>query len=263
MRLLEASIDGDLDGMKRLLAAGANPNGADREHLPLLRAAMNGHATCVAALLAAGADPNVENNMGSTALHFAASMDRSEVVAALLAAGADPMATNFNVWTPLHHAAFRGRTCVLPLLLAAAPQAALAKDGAARTPLEAALVCGHMETARSLLELQLRPASEVLCLLVIYDSSLVRPLFATVVERQPLTASEWALVPAPCPCLVALLPFVLARSASEAALLVGHLLPTCKQRLRSAAMCLARAQEQLETPLPLPIVWRIMALSVG
>jgi hypothetical protein len=68
------------------------------------------------------------------------------------------------------------------------------------------------------------------------------PLFAVLVARQPLTTGDWSLVPQPCPGLGSALPAVLARSDFEARLLVAHLPPEEQRRLRTCALCLARAQ---------------------
>ena len=95
-------------------------------------------------------------------------------------------------------------------------------------------------------------------------------LYALVASRQPLLPAEWARVPAPCPGLGAALPAVLHRSADEAARLVRRLQPADQVRLRALALCLGRAQQQEPAqrsprlpPLPTPIVWRLLALSVA
>jgi len=56
---------------------------------------------------------------------------------------------------------------------------------------------------------------------------------------------------------------VLARSPAEAGLLVGHLPSADRQLLRTAALCLARAQKAAGALLHTPIVWRILALSAA
>jgi len=54
---------------------------------------------------------------------------------------------------------------------------------------------------------------------------------------------------------------VLARSSEEAALLVGHLPAADHARVRAAALCLAKAARQHGVVLPMPVVWRVLALS--
>src|SRR5206468_1329375 len=57
--LVRAAEAGELEKVRQLLAAGANPNGRDaREITALLCAAMEGHTEVAAALLEGGADVN-------------------------------------------------------------------------------------------------------------------------------------------------------------------------------------------------------------
>ena len=86
-----------------------------------------------------------------------------------------------------------------------------------------------------------------------------RPLYAEVASRYPLSPADWQLVPSPCPGLAAALPAVLARSAAEASLLVACLPETERNRLRTAALALHRAQTVARLSLPQPLVWRILA----
>ena len=86
------------------------------------------------------------------------------------------------------------------------------------------------------------------------------PLFPHIVACHALTQAEWQLLPSPCPGLADVLPAIYCRSAAEAALLVAHLPPTDQHRLRTAALCLARIQNQLHMHLPGPLVGRILSL---
>ncbi len=76
------------------------------------------------------------------------------------------------------------------------------------------------------------------------------PLFADffITRSDHLTSEEWtaawSAVPAPCPGLLRALPAVLAQSTEQAGHLVQHLPPADVQRLRTAALGLARAQKQ-------------------
>lgn len=116
-------------------------------------------------------------------------------------------------------------------------------------------------------EAPLPPAIEALAVLrrvAVREADWALPLYALLVARQPLTPEEWSLVPSPCPGLGASLPAVLARGGVEAALLVARLPPADAQRLRTLALCLARAARQGALPaLPTPILSRLLALSVA
>lgn len=101
--LHEAAITGDVDTVRRLIAAGAEldtrePTGGSS---PLITAATFGHTGVVRALIEAGADLDLRNNDGSTALMTAAFFARTPIVAALLEAGADPSISNNGGSTPL------------------------------------------------------------------------------------------------------------------------------------------------------------------
>jgi hypothetical protein len=90
------------------------------------------------------------------------------------------------------------------------------------------------------------------------------PLFADcVLTRLPLTDAEWQLVPAACPGLGQALPAALFSSPAQAHSLVQRLPSTDAERLRVASLSLARAQKCLGRSLPLPLVWRLLALSVA
>jgi hypothetical protein len=70
------------------------------------------------------------------------------------------------------------------------------------------------------------------------------------VAGRALTEAQWGQMASPCAPLAAVLPAVLARSRLEARLLVQHLEPGQRQRLRTLALCLARAQQTAGAPLP-------------
>jgi hypothetical protein len=167
---------------------------------------------------------------------------------------------------PLHLAARNGRTDTCQLLLDRAPQTAVVADIDGRT-LRLALACTppHLDTARCFVAAA--PATGVLAALAAVPEA--RPLCADFfITRSPhLTSEEWAAawsaVPAPCPGLLRALPAVLARSTEQAGHLVQHLLPADVQRLRTAALCLARAQKQSGVFLPTPVAWSILALLGG
>ena len=89
--LHEAAREGDLEAIRRHIAAGADLNARSPSwgSSPLIVAAVFGHLEAAKALIEAGADLDLRNNDGSTALISAAFFCHTEIVEALLAAGAD------------------------------------------------------------------------------------------------------------------------------------------------------------------------------
>lgn len=204
-----------------------------------------------------------------------------EMVRLLLAAAAPGGAT--EVGGPAWHDAQprRGCTCrlglagvtrhVLPLAAVQAQKhveclgIALTKavksqhgGGGILTPAEYVAIAGLLLHALLLDGQQPAPLSSLCC-----GGELALPLYADVVLARALTAEQWQLVPAPCPGLGCTLPSVLERSEAEAALLVAHMPAAKQQRLRTAALCLHRAQKRTRVALPSSIVGRLMALSAA
>jgi len=99
----EAAASGDLESIRRLVAAGADLN--EREpsggSSPLMTATTFGQTEVARALIEAGADLDQQNNDGSTALITAAFFGRTEIVEVLLAAGADKSIRNNSGSTAL------------------------------------------------------------------------------------------------------------------------------------------------------------------
>ncbi|KAL4435619.1 hypothetical protein ABPG77_002582 [Micractinium sp. CCAP 211/92] len=269
-RLYHAARDGDLPSLQACLAAGADPNerrGHGREttfDTALHAAALYGHAACVRALLAAGANPAIGDSFGVTPLHEAALKGHVQCVEALLAGGASPSAGHVNGWTPVHCSACQSSAEVVQLLLAAQPGAALAEDYHRQTPLMVAVDEQQAEPARCLLSLGALPAAVGTTLSELErGGAWALPLYAALAARRALAPADWARVPAPCAGLGAALPAVLERSPAEAALLVQHLPQSERQRLHTAALCLARAQQVHCTYLPPAALGRILALAAG
>ncbi|KAL4425317.1 hypothetical protein ABPG75_009333 [Micractinium tetrahymenae] len=266
--LFMAVFSTDLELLKACLEGRADPNArGSRGATPLLRAAAKGSAACVAALLAAGADPNAAADNGATPLVAAAQAGYTDCCAAVLAAGAVSRAWGANCFTPAHHAVARCDLRVPRQLLGASPEAALAQSTDGCTPLGMALAGVYTDgglytqLAQCVLEEGAQPPAGELLPLLQKKGPAAASLYASVVACQPLSAAEWALVPTPGAGLGAALPAVLQRSAAEAALLVQRLPAADRESLQVAALCLGRAQRQLDAPLPTPLVWRVLSLA--
>ena len=148
---------GDLEGVKRLLAAGVPVGARDRYGLTALHyAALYGRDAAVAPLLGgAGAAVDVRSASGTTPLHHAARRGHDACVRALLAAGADAAAQDAAGWTPLAFAAHANRPGAVALLLAHAGAGAKAladtPTAAGDTPLRLAAMFGSTDCVHALL----------------------------------------------------------------------------------------------------------------
>ena len=89
--VISAAKEGDVDGLQKALAAGADVNARDdKGWTALMHAVDKGYVLLVKPLLAAKANPDMRLADGVTALFIAATHGRSEIIAALMKAGADP-----------------------------------------------------------------------------------------------------------------------------------------------------------------------------
>ena len=117
---------------------------------PLMYAALRGNAQSVRLLIKRGADPKASNDIGATALLWAAG-DR-EKVRMLLDQGADPNARSKLGNTPLiAAAAYPDSTATLELLLAAGAKIQ-EKNRAGVTALRQAVTAGDLESVKLLLD---------------------------------------------------------------------------------------------------------------
>jgi ankyrin repeat protein len=103
LQLKQACFSGDLDEVRRLLDAGADPNATGEQGSGTL---LTFHPTVVAYLLSNGADPNIQTNEnGASVLAGLAYVNQLECVRLLLEHGADPNGGRQDSGeTPLHHA---------------------------------------------------------------------------------------------------------------------------------------------------------------
>jgi cytochrome c len=118
--LHEAAGGGDVDGVRRLLAEGADIGEATPLGTPLHLAALKGQLRAAEVLVAAGAAVDAPaGKLRFTPLHMAALGGGGEVAAFLLASGAGVDARNVKGNTPLHLAASSGHMAVAETLIAA------------------------------------------------------------------------------------------------------------------------------------------------
>ncbi len=118
MALYQAARDGDVAEVRRLIASGADSNGAEETvfgFTALHRAAFNGHVDCVRVLVEGGASVDKGDQFGRTPLHLAASKEHCEIVTYLLEKGASVNSRDDRLGqTPLH---FAGNAAVAKELL--------------------------------------------------------------------------------------------------------------------------------------------------
>jgi len=97
--LFEAASKGNLDAIKKHIAAGTDlnqkdPNPTGNKDDALGMAAAFGHTNVAKALIEAGADINSRNKNGDTPLHISSFLCYTEIVQSLLDKGADKNARN-------------------------------------------------------------------------------------------------------------------------------------------------------------------------
>lgn len=149
--LIKAAEAGDLEGVRRLLAGGAEVDAACEDRwTPLMIAALCGDQSMVETMGSAGAATNSRNGRGWTALMVATAEGHLETVRALIEGGADVKAVDDRGWTALRLAVAMGETEVVRLLLAAGADASVA-DREGRTALMQASAENSVEIVEALL----------------------------------------------------------------------------------------------------------------
>ena len=144
--LVLASMAGDNDTVKLLLARGAEPSSE-----ALSEAVTFGHADAVRSLVDAGADVKLTESTGVNLLHWATITNRASVIPVLARAGVPLNAIDDNGFTPLMYAATVdvGDTQTLTALLQSGADRTIRNDQG-RTPLEQARHFKHARIADAL-----------------------------------------------------------------------------------------------------------------
>ena len=138
--LVQSVLEGDADGVKRILEAGQEPdswiNIPGRFKEPVLHSAIAyDREDCVKVLLQGFASPSIVGWNRRSALHLAALKSKPELVNLLILSEADIHAHDTFGQTPLHAAAYANCVETVRCLLAAKADA-LASDMDGETPLE-------------------------------------------------------------------------------------------------------------------------------
>ncbi|CAB3717724.1 hypothetical protein LMG27174_04687 [Paraburkholderia rhynchosiae] len=140
----------DVDGVKKLLAKGMDPNSVDNQGMPLLVLAAREKSDKVGAALLANpkTDVEIEDKAGENAMMMAALNGDLDFVKQLIAKDAE---VNKKGWAPLHYAAANGHDDIVKLLL---DHSAYVDAGSPNgtTPLMMAARGGHVSTVKLLLD---------------------------------------------------------------------------------------------------------------
>jgi uncharacterized protein len=151
--LAEAAADGDTERVRRLIAAGANPNARGRDGVTVSQwALMKQSPKGLAALLEGGADPALADSSGETVVHYAAKTNVPVYLEVLLKHGADPNTPNgVTRATPLVPALMAQREENFRMLMAAGADPN-APDRTGDTPLHMAAKINAFARVLDLLE---------------------------------------------------------------------------------------------------------------
>lgn len=149
-KLMEAVRRNDVEAVRTLLKAGANPNVGDYwKDAPLLQAVWQDNLEAAQLLLDQGAVPDIKGR-GYTPLGLAAQNGSVPLVRMLLRAQADPNRKSDDGDTPLHGAALLGHAEVITALVRAKPDmAAFNREGL--TPLAVAVSNSQYTAAEALI----------------------------------------------------------------------------------------------------------------
>ena len=116
--LIVSAINGDIDGVRRALKAGASIDVRDnRGRTALLIATHDNNVELARVLIAAGADVNAKDNIEDSPFLYAGAEGRDDILRMTLEAGADLKSTNRYGGTALIPAAHHGHPKTVAILL--------------------------------------------------------------------------------------------------------------------------------------------------
>lgn len=149
--IIVAAENGDLEGVKKALDAGANPSAMGPNSGALHCAAFNGHEAVVELLLDKGTNVDLKDAQSYYPLHLAAARGYVSIAERLVKSGANLEALTAQNGTALHVAAASNYPELTAALLKAGANLE-AKDTNGLTPLAAAASLGNAAVVRLLLE---------------------------------------------------------------------------------------------------------------
>lgn len=160
--LWEASRDGDLRRIRRLLDEGVSPDdrtGSVGSYTPLMAAIEQHRQEAALLLLERGADPVAVSPDGYSPIYLAVEADDTVLAEELIRRGASPTWRRpMPDWAPIHVAAGEGNAEMISLLVRAGAEPN-EPDDEGETPLLIALRSGYPDAARKLLDLGADPAA--------------------------------------------------------------------------------------------------------
>ncbi|XP_067654042.1 putative ankyrin repeat protein RF_0381 isoform X2 [Haliotis asinina] len=153
--LYDASREGDLERVKRILAAGHVDinNGGQYSRTPVMEAAVNGHRDVVELLVGRGADVTLVTDSGNNALHLACRNGNLETVKLILSLNVvDINSRGQHSRTPVMEAAVNGHVDVVELLVGRGADVSLVTNSG-NNALHLACRNGNLETVKLILSL--------------------------------------------------------------------------------------------------------------
>jgi ankyrin repeat protein len=166
-----AAEGGNMEVIKVLLDAKANPNAQDRTgKTPVTVAAERGKVDALKALLAAGGDANARDQVQGSPLLWASGLGGPDTVGILLGAGANPNIQDVNGMTPLMWAAGVGKPETVTMLLDKGADPKVTDRLTGENALMRAIRTGKVETVKILLakkpDLEAKNAMGMTCFLM-------------------------------------------------------------------------------------------------